>query len=164
MRRILSTDQRGLTLIEFMVGAFLVAIVLFAAGSVYVSTEQSFKTGSKKLLAQQEATLLAKGLNRNVRIGSGYRVYNVPNESVPADSGNGLAVLDASGTDIYRVEWDNTLETLVDSLGNRVTAMRLQDVMFKRDSTDPQTVRYRFKTNDEAGNLVDIESAVSVRN
>ena len=96
MKPILSSSQRGLTLIELMVALLLVGVVMFAAGAVYLSTERSFDTGSRKLVAQQEATLLAKTINRGFRVGSTFQVYVVPDRETPADSGNGLAIFDGA--------------------------------------------------------------------
>jgi prepilin-type N-terminal cleavage/methylation domain-containing protein len=164
MTRHPSSGQRGLTLTELLVAMLLVGVVLFAAGSLYLSTERSFDTGSRKLLAQQESTLLAKTINRGSRVGSGFQVYVVPEREVPADSGNGLAILDRDGAVLRRYEWSDGLETLVDAAGNRVTSMKLQGVLFKPDPINLRTLHYRFRTDDEKGNLVDIESAVSLRN
>ena len=164
MKRHPSSNQRGLTLIELVVAMLLVGVVIFAAGSLYLSTERSFDTGSRKVLAQQEASLLARTINRGFRVGSGFQVYVVPDREVPADSGNGLAVLDADGAVLRRFEWSDGQETLVDAAGDRVTSMKLRDVLFKPDPANLRTVNYRFKTDDEKGNLVDIESAVSLRN
>ena len=164
MTPIAPIGRRGITLVELVIGVTLGLVVVFAAGSLYLSTQQSFRLGARKLIAQQEASLLSGFLSRQVRVGSDFRIYDVGNRNVFADSGNGLAILDGNGAAITRIEWDVSQETLVDSTGARVTAMKLVDVGFRVDPGDPQTVRYRFKTDDEAGNLVDMESAVAIRN
>jgi Tfp pilus assembly protein PilW len=156
--------RSGITLVELMLVGFLVLIVLFGAGSMYVGATRSFKLGTTKLKAQQEATLLSTVINRRVRVGSGIGIYVVPNRSTPADSGNGVAILDADGHVMQRLEWSSSLQTLVDSTGVRVTAMKLRNVFFKKIATAPKTLRYRYKTDDEKGDLVDIESSVTVRN
>lgn len=156
--------EAGITLVELILVAFLVLIVLFGAGTMYIGATRSFKLGTTKLRAQQEATLLSTTINRRVRVGSGVNVYVVPNRSTPADSGNGLAILDVDGNVMQRLEWNASLQTLVDSTGTRVTAMKLRDVVFKKVAATPRTLRYRYKTDDEKGDLVDIESSVTVRN
>ena len=45
-----------------------------------------------------------------------------------------------------------------------MTAVKLQDVVFKKVPAFPKTLRYRYKTDDERGDLLDIESSVTVRN
>ncbi len=157
-------DRAGLTIIEMIIGIFLALVVLLGAGSVYVGTLKSFKVGSAKLRAQQEATILTTVINRKIRVGSTFEIYNVPNRSVPADSGNGLTIRDADGAVMTRMEWSSSSTTLVDSLGNRLTAVNLQNLKFLKDPATPKTVRYRFKADDQKGNFIDIQSAASVRN
>ncbi len=165
MTAIRSEDGRaGLTLIEVTIGAFLVLVLVISAGAIYLGTERSFNTGAAKLLAQREGTLLSTWISRRVRIGSDLMVYETPDRDVPADSGDGLAILDDQGRRIDRLEWSASLLTMVDSTGAPVTAMILRDVLFRIDPASPQTVAYRFKTDDTHGNLVDFEGAVSVRN
>jgi hypothetical protein len=157
-------DRAGLTIVEMVIGIFLAIIVVIGAGSVYLGTLKSFKVGSAKLRAQQEATILTTAINRRIRVGSGFGIYNVPNRSVPADSGNGLTIRNATGAVINRIEWSPSSTTLVDSLGNRLTAMNLQNLKFLKDPAAAKTVRYRFKVDDQKGNFIDIQSAASVRN
>ncbi len=157
-------STRGFTIVEVVLAVFLALIVLLAAGTMFVSTAQTFKTGTRKLQAQQEATLLSTVINRRVRVGTDLGVYVVPNRAVPADSGNGFAVRDRDGNVIHRLEWSSSLQTLVDSNGVRVTSMKLQGVQFKNLPAEPKTLRYKFKTDDEKGNLVDIESSATARN
>jgi Tfp pilus assembly protein PilE len=163
MRRIRS-DSCGLTIVELIVGVALVLVVLLCAGSVYLSAERSFRDGSQKLLAQREASLLSTVISRRARVANQYAIYVVPNRTVLADSGNGIAFLNKTGAVQWRLEWDATQQTLIDSAGARVSSMKLQGVGFTRHLVDPTILHYRFKTDDERGNLVDIESAASARN
>jgi Tfp pilus assembly protein PilW len=158
------SSQGGLTLIELVVGVFLVFFVLLGAGSIYLSTEKSFRTGSRKLLAQREATQLAQTITRAARTGASIEVYRVPNRAVPADSGDGLAVRDGEGAVLARLEWSDAQQTLVDSLGARQTPLRLRGLVFRRDPMEPRSLRFRFQADDERGNLVDMESGVTARN
>lgn len=169
MRPIHSKRVRGLTLVELIIGVFVGVIVLLAAGSIYLVASRSFSVGSKKLLAQREATLLSTVINRRIRVGSSYQIYNLPNRTVPADSGNGIAISDAAGTLLGRLEWSSTLRTLVDNAGTPVTAMRVQKLpgllMFKRDPVQPRTVGYRYQVQAYPdSNKVDIQSSASLRN
>jgi prepilin-type N-terminal cleavage/methylation domain-containing protein len=157
-------SDQGFTLVELMIGVMLSLVILLACGSLYVSTERSFQTGSRKLLAQQEATLLSTVINRRIRAGAGFMIYQLPDQTTPADSGNGLALYNDAGALLGRLEWNAGLETMVDSAGARITSMRLTDVLFLRDPAHPRAVSYRFKVDDEKGNLVDIESAAALRN
>ncbi|MBD3161997.1 MAG: hypothetical protein GF346_06870 [Candidatus Eisenbacteria bacterium] len=159
-----SSGRSGITFIELLVAVLVAMIVLLAAGSVYLSTERSFRTGARKVVAQQEASLLSKVINRQIRSGSSFQIYRLPDRSTPADSGNGLAVFDEGGGLIGRIEWSSDLQTFVDSTGNRVTAMKLRDVQFRRNPAEARTVRYRYQTDDENGNLVPIEAAATLRN
>jgi Tfp pilus assembly protein PilW len=162
--RAIGPREAGFTLVELMLASFLTLIVLFAAGSMYMGATRNFRTGTLKLRAQQEATLLSTVISRGVRVGSSVAVYVVPDRSTPSDSGNGVAILDQGGHVIRRIEWNSSLQTLVDSTGARVTSVKLRDVMFKKVPAFPKTLRYRYKTDDERGDLVDIESSVTVRN
>lgn len=154
----------GITLIEMIIGIAIALIVVLGAGSVYLSTAKSFTLGSRKLRTQQEATLLSTVINRRVHVGTTYDIYNVPNRAVLADSGDGLAVRDLSGALLSRLEWDPTLRTLVDSLGNRVTALTLAEVKFKRNTVTPRTLGYRFVADSERGSLIRVQSAATMRN
>lgn len=154
----------GITLIEMIIGIAIALIVVLGAGSVYLSTAKSFTLGSRKLRTQQEATLLSTVINRQVHVGSTYEIYNVPNRAVLADSGDGLAVRDPSGALLFRMEWDATQSTLVDSLGNRVTALKLAEVKFKRNTVTPRTLGYRFVADSELGSLIRVQSAATMRN
>ncbi|MFH1145048.1 MAG: hypothetical protein V1774_10940, partial [Candidatus Eisenbacteria bacterium] len=130
----------------------------------FLSTERSFQVGSRKLLAQQEAALLATNLGRRIHNGAGFMIYQLPDRGSPADSGTGLALYDGAGLVTGRFEWNAAQQTLVDSTGTRVTSMKLQDVKFRRDPTHPLAVAYRFRVDDERGNFVDIQSAAALRN
>jgi Tfp pilus assembly protein PilW len=154
----------GVTLVELMIASFLGLAVLLAIGATYIGTERSFKVGARKLLAQQEATILSTTISRFARVGADFQIYNVPNRVTLADSGDGLAVLDEGGALLGRIEWDGSQHTLVDAAGNAVTSMRLTSVKFRRDAARPRVILYRYATDDEKGNLVDIESTVSIRN
>jgi hypothetical protein len=156
--------QRGLSVVELLIYIMLSLVIMLAAGTVFTGVYHSFRTGAHKLVAQREASLLATTISRRVRIASNFVIYNVPNRAAPADSGNGLALLDLDGDVTYRLEWDATNLTLADSTGARVTAMRLQNLQFRTDPVSPRVVHYEFQTDDEIGNLVDIESAASLRN
>lgn len=155
---------RGLTLVELTIGILLALVVILAAHTLHLGVDRSFKAGARKLLAQQEATLLATGIGRRVRVASDFRIYALPDRDTPADSGNGLALWGADGSLLGRLEWSEPLQTLVDSTGAPVTSMKLQALQFLRDPTQARAVRYRFKVDDERGNLVDVESAVCLRN
>ena len=52
------------TLVEGMVAITLALVVLAGAGSVHLSTGRSFADGSRRLLAQREATSLANEIHR----------------------------------------------------------------------------------------------------
>lgn len=151
-------------MIELIIGVSLFLVVILGAGFVYLSTARSFTGGSRKLRTQQEATLLSTVINRRIHVGADYAIYNVPNRATPADSGDGLAILDSSGALLSRLEWNATLGTLVDSTGTRVTVLRLQDVKFKKDPVTPRTIRYRFKADSERGSLVRVQSGATLRN
>jgi Tfp pilus assembly protein PilW len=155
---------RGLTLVEMIIGLGLGLVVTLAIGSVYLSSGRSYRVGARKLRAQQETSLLSTVISRRIRVASSYRIYQLPDRTAPADSGNGLTMLDAGGAPLARVEWDGVQQTLVDSLGQRVTALRLNQVQFSRDPALPRTVRYRFTADDEAGGLIEMESAAALRN
>jgi Tfp pilus assembly protein PilV len=159
-----SRNCRGITLLETIVAIALSLVVLLGAGSVYLGVQRSFRWGSRKLVAQQEATLLSTTLSRRIRVANDFGIYVVPNRSVPADSGNGLTLLGPGGAFLGRVEWNATQTTLVDSGGARITSMPLRGVQFRRDPTQPRVIHYRYQTDDAVGNLVDIESAVRLRN
>ncbi len=151
-------------MVELIIGTAVALIVILGAGSVYLSTARSFTFGSRKLRTQQEATLLSTVINRKIHAGSSYEIYEIPNRTVLADSGNGLAVRDPSGALLSRLEWDAALQTLIDSTGNRVTALKLADVKFKRNAVTPRTLGYRFVADSELGSLIRVQSAATMRN
>ena len=159
-----SRRQAGFTLVELMIYAFLGLVVMLGAGAVHRGVDRSFKTGAHKVIAQQEASLLSNLISRRARIASGFMIYNVPNRTIATNSGDGLALQDIDGEVIYRFEWDDSNMTLADSTGARVTALSLASIQFDVDTVAPKTVRYSVQADDETGNLVDIESAVALRN
>ncbi|MFN0149505.1 MAG: PilW family protein [bacterium] len=164
IRRTRSRNERGLTLIELIIASALGFVVVYGAGLVFLTVQNSFQHGVKKLTAQQESTLLASSISRLVRTGSSYQIYNVPNQVVPADSGDGVAVLDRDGVVVGRIEWDDAEKTLVNANGERVNLMRLYYVKFKIDPDLPRSFIYRYATDDERGNLVQVETSVALRN
>jgi hypothetical protein len=97
-------------------------------------------------------------------VAKSFEVYTVPHPEAAADSGNGLTLLGEGGAVLGRVEWSAGQSTLVDGAGARITAMKLRGVHFERDGAQPRVVHYRYKTDDERGDLVDIQSAVGLRN
>ena len=162
--RPIRSDARGFTLVELMIGVALVSVLLVCAGGVYLGAERSFRAGARKLLAQREASLLSTVISRRARVANHYAIYTAPNREALADSGNGVAFLSRTGAVLARLEWDAAQQTLVDSAGVPVTSMKLQDVGFNSHPTDPGVLHYRFRTDDERGDLVDVVSAVSTRN
>ena len=157
-------DAAGATLVEVLVAISIGAVVVMMMGAVYVIVQGTFTTNSKKVTAQQEATVLSTYIDRQIRVGNMFFVYQVPNHTVPADSGDGIAIFDRDGLPLQRIEYDAGLQTVVDSTGSRVTAMTVRNFQFAANPLLPRQVRYRFATDDEHGNLVDMESAVSLRN
>jgi Tfp pilus assembly protein PilW len=155
---------RGLTVVELLIAAGVAIVVLAGAGSIYLAVQRGYQAGSRKLAAQREATLLAATLDRRIRIAAVCRVYELPDRATAADSGDGLALWDDAGTLLGRIEWDGAESTLVDSTGARISALKLRDVRFRRDPAQPRTIFYRYRADDERGDLVDIESASSLRN
>ncbi|MBK9304456.1 MAG: prepilin-type N-terminal cleavage/methylation domain-containing protein [bacterium] len=156
--------QRGLTLTELMLVIMLSLVVMLGAGTIYRGVDHTFRTNTRKLVAQKESSLLSTVISRRVRTASNFMIYDVADRTAPVDAGNGLALLDGNGVVTYRLEWDNTNQTLADSTGARVTAMNLQNLLFSADPVSPKTVRYVYQTYDGIGNLVDIQSAASLRN
>ena len=159
-----SRRTAGLTLVELAIGLLLALVVVLAAHTLHLGVGRSLHAGTRKLLAQREATLLATVVSRQARVAADFRVYELPDRDTPADSGNGLALWDAAGVPLGRLEWSDTLRTLVDSTGSPVTSMKLQEVRFRRDPDASGTVFYRFAVDDEKGGLVHIESAAGLRN
>lgn len=164
IRRTRSRNERGLTLVELIIASAIGFVVVYGAGLVFLTVQKSFEVGAKKLTAQQESTLLASSISRLMRTGSSYQIYNVPNRVVPADSGNGVAVMDRDGVVVGRIEWDGAQKTLVNANGERVNLMRLSYVKFKIDPDLPRSFVYRYATDDERGNLVQVETSVALRN
>ena len=156
--------QCGLTLTELMLVIALSVVVMLGAGTIYRGVEHTFRTNTRKLVAQKESSQLSLVISRRVRTASNFMIYDVTDRNTPADAGNGLALLDGTGTVTYRLEWDNTNMTLADSSGARVTSMNLQNLLFSTDPVSPKTIHYVYQTSDGIGNLVDIESAASLRN
>ena len=165
MRPIRSEEgQRGLTLTEMMLVIMLSLVVMLGAGTIYRGVENTFRTNTHKLVAQKESSQLSTVISRRVRTASSFMIYDVTDPMTPMNAGNGLALLDGNGIVTYRLEWDNTNQTLADSTGARVTAMSLQNLLFSTDPVSTRTVRFAYQTYDGVGNLVDIESGASLRN
>ncbi len=156
--------QRGLTLVELIIYIMLGLVIMLAAGAVGISVNSSFKVGARKLVVQQETSLLSHALSRRIRLASNYMIYDVPHRTAPADTGNALALIDGNGIVTHRFEWDAANATLADSTGDPVTALSLQNLQFRTDPVSPRTVHYRYQAVDGIGNLVDIESAATLRN
>jgi len=151
-------------MVEMVIGVLLGMLVLLFAGGIYLSSMRGLQAGAKKVLGQNEATLLATAISRAVREGASVRAYQLPDREAPADSGNGLAILGVDGDVQARLEWSEQLQTIVDSTGTRVSAMPVREVVFHVDPHYPRIVDFRFQLDDERGNLIPIESAVAARN
>jgi hypothetical protein len=150
--------------VEFAVASFLALVVVLAMGTVYLIVQNSFRVGTRKVVAQQEATLLSQVISRHVRMGDALYVYRMPDRVTHHPTGDGLAVVDSTGSPIMRFEYDPGAATLADSLGGRLTAMTVRNLQFSIDPARPRTVAFRFATDDEHGNLVDVESSATLRN
>ncbi len=157
-------SQSGMTLIEMMIVVMLGLVIMIAAGMIHQGVASSFRMGAHKLVAQQEASLLTKAIDRRARNASDFEIYTVPIRNVPTETGDGLALKDEAGEVFYRFEWDSSNMTLADSTGARITAMSLQSVQFRLDEDEPKTIYYSFHADDEKGNLIGVESAISLRN
>jgi prepilin-type N-terminal cleavage/methylation domain-containing protein len=159
-----SRGRGGLTVVELLVALAIAAILFLAVGYLYVAFTKGFQMGSRKLVAQREASLLSGAIGRRVRQGASFTVYVMPDRGAPGDSGDGLTILDAAGKAISRIEWSEELQTLVDSSAARMSSMQLTDVVFVRDPAEPRTLLYRYRVEDGEGSAVAVESAASLRN
>jgi len=156
--------QCGLTLIELMIGVMLGMVVMLAAGAVFMGVNKSFRQGAHKVTSGSEATLLSTVISRRVRVASGYMIYTTGDRTVPTNPGDALALLDDGGNVIYRYEWDSGNKALVDSTGAQICAMNIQSLQFRPDPVSARTLRYAYRAIDEGNDLVDIESAATLRN
>jgi hypothetical protein len=164
MMRKRSSAVRGLTLVELLIGAVLGLVVVIAASGLHLGVERSFKWGARKLLAQREASLLSSTITRRVRAAARYTIHRLPDRVTPVDAGDCLALWDADGVLLGRLEWSDSLQTVVDATGAPVTSMKVQDLQFRRLPALPPLVLYRAKVDDEKGSRVDIETGAFVRN
>jgi prepilin-type N-terminal cleavage/methylation domain-containing protein len=73
MRRHLR-DARGMTMVEMLVAGAIFAIVALAAGTMYVSSQQSFATASAETFLQRQGTLIQEELERHVLRASGIQI------------------------------------------------------------------------------------------
>lgn len=156
--------ESGLTLVEMIMVVLLGVVVVLGAGEVYRGVIRSANMSARKATITQGATQLSRVISRRVRVASGFTVYQIPNRTIPSAVGDGLALLDADGEVIDRLEWNTEFSTLADSNGARVTPMTIGSLQFATDLASPRTVRFRYRTTDGMNELVDIESAASVRN
>jgi type II secretory pathway pseudopilin PulG len=165
MRAIPSRSEAGFTLIELMMGAMISVIVIVLAGGLYLSSVRSVQADSRKVTAQQEASLMSQAIARQVRAGHDIRVYRVPNRATEVDSGDGVAVIDTTGADRAYLEWSRADSALVDGpAGHRVSAAHIDSLAFVVDPAFPRTVKYRYQVDDNAGYQIRFESAATARN
>lgn len=156
--------QSGLTLIELMLVIMLSMVVTLGAGAVYRGVDRSFKSGAHKMVGQAEATQLSTIISRQMRVSSGYMIYTVPDRVQETNPGNGIALMDDVGNVTYRFEWNEDDRTLTDSAGTSLTATSVRIIRFSPDPVSPLTIRYSYRAIDGDGHIVDIESAIALRN
>lgn len=60
-------NERGFTLVELLVAAFLAGVVLLGASSLYVATTRAFDESSSQAALQRQGTLVMEELARQVR-------------------------------------------------------------------------------------------------
>jgi prepilin-type N-terminal cleavage/methylation domain-containing protein len=164
MKRVPSRAVNGFTLVELLIGSAIGLVVAIAASSLSLGMDRSFTWGTRKVLAQQEASLLSSTVTRGVRAANRYTIYQLPDRVTPVNVGNAIALWDAGGQLLQRFEWSDSLRTVVDANGRPVTSMKVRDLLFKRLLALPPLVVFQFKVDDGRGSLVDIQSAAFVRN
>jgi len=158
------SDQRGMTLIEMMLVIGLSFVVILGAGAVYRGVDHSYKQGAQKVSGRRSATYLSTVISRRIRVASDFRVYRTATPFSDVDTGDALALFDATGTEMYRFEWDSGHATLADSSGNRLSPSDMATVRFRKDPAQPGVVLFSYRTLDDNGEPVDVESAVALRN
>jgi hypothetical protein len=164
MTRAPSRTGRGLTLVELVIALAIGLMVVISAATLHLVVQRSFTWGARKLAVQQEASRLASAISRRVRVASRSKIYRLPDRETPVYSGNGVALWDADGQLLGRIEWSDSLHTVVDAAGKPITSEKVQNLEFRRLIALPPIVLYYLKVDDGKGSLVDIESAAFMRN
>ena len=159
-----SERQAGFSLIELFLGTFLGLMILLFAGVIYVNMGRAYRARSGGVMSQQDLTLLSNAIGRRLRAGSSFSIYRVPDREAPVDSGNGLALYDATGARTELLEWSAQRSTVVDSTGTPVSAAVIDSVRFRRDPDNPRLLCYSYSVDNGGGRHVMVQCAAGLRN
>jgi len=149
-------SQRGSTMIELMVSAFISTVFILAAGTAYLVNQNAYQRNTEKLHLQQTATLVLEEMEKKIR--SGALVL------VPAGSPNRITVLDRNGVEITRFRLSNVGPNIKIFEKDAVLAQQELITLNFAPNADTTSVIITLVLEDKFKNRVSMKAAAALRN
>lgn len=153
------TDRRpqrncaGLSLIEALIGTFIVVVLFIAVWFHYAHTQEIWKRGRDKVQLQQAISQVSEAIGRDARAGAG----------VVVSSASDITIVDRYGNAIRRYYHDGANGLLLMTGGDPVVPEKCTAVTFTL-AADSTQLRYLFTLEDSWLNRATIRGSASLRN
>jgi hypothetical protein len=146
--------QRGSTMLEMILAAFISTVFLMAAGIAYLANQNSYRRNTEKLRLQQTATHALEIMERKIRMGT----------SVVVPSPDRVQVYDRNGVEITRFRLSNLGPNVKLFEQNAVLAQQeLIQLTFEPRSNN-STVIITLTLEDAYKNRVTMKASAALRN
>ncbi len=143
-------SQRGHTMIELMVSAFISTVFIMAAGTAYLVNQSAYRRNTEKLRLQQSATLALEEMEKKIRSGA--------RAAMPTT--DEIRIFDSVGNEITRFRLSNSqlLEQGAVLAQQKLTALKFAP------NADTTSVIITFTLEDNSKNRVSMRAAAALRN
>lgn len=149
--------ERGLTMIEAMIGVFLFTLLFLGAWTWYDTNRKVLDRGKDKLSLQQAQTQAVEAMSRAIRAGS----------SVVLSGGNDLTIYDRAGNVVSRFFRDGTSKKLSTAAGAAVIPEECTAITFTIPAIDPPDtteIRFSLTIKDRWENSATVRGSAHLRN
>jgi len=143
-------SQRGHTMIELMVSAFISTVFIMAAGTAYLVNQNAYRRNTEKLRLQQSATLALEEMEKKIRSGA--------RAAMPTT--DEIRIFDLAGNEITRFRLSNfqLLEQNAVLVQQKLTSLNFAP------NTDSTSVIITLTLEDNSKNRVTMRAAAALRN
>jgi|GEM_PF-2711992 len=147
-------SQRGHTMIELMVSAFISTVFIMAAGTAYLVNQNAYRRNTEKLRLQQTATLAIEEMQKKIRSGA--------RAATPTPSR--ITVFDQAGVEITRFRLANSGLNVKLFEQNAVLAQQELITLTFVPNVDTTSVVITLTLEDNFKNRVTMRASAALRN
>lgn len=147
-------SQRGHTMIEMMVSAFISSVFILAAGTAYLVNQSAYRRNTEKLRLQQTATLALEEMEKKIRSGA----------RAATPSADRITVFDQAGVEITRFRLSNVGPNFRLYEQNAILAQQELITLSFAPNVDTTSIVITLTLEDDSKNRVTMRAAAALRN